>query len=71
MDIRKDFHIPKLHFLDHYLMHIELYGTTDNCNTEYTKRLHIDLAKDAWDATNGKDEFPQMTLWLECREKMF
>ncbi|KAF8487819.1 hypothetical protein F5888DRAFT_1796512 [Russula emetica] len=65
LSIRDNFNIPKLHFLDHYLMYIELFGTTDNCNTEYTERLHIDLAKDAWDATNGKDKFPQMTVWLE------
>jgi hypothetical protein len=71
LGIRDDFQIPKLHSLDHYLMYIELYGTTDNCNTEYTERLHIDLAKEAWDATNGKDEFPQMTLWLERQEKFF
>jgi hypothetical protein len=52
-------------------MYIELYGTTDNFNTEYTERLHIDYAKDAWDATNGKNELPQMTLWLERHEKIF
>jgi hypothetical protein len=71
LGIRNNFCIPKLHALDHYRMYIELYGTTDNFNTEYTERLHIDLAKDAWRATNGKDEFPQMTLWLERREKIF
>src|SRR6266849_438315 len=52
-------------------MYIQLFGTTDNCNTEYTERLHINLAKDAWDVTNGKDEFPQMTVWLECHENFF
>jgi hypothetical protein len=26
LGIHNDFHIPKLHFLDHYLMHIKLYG---------------------------------------------
>ncbi|KAF8500501.1 hypothetical protein F5888DRAFT_1793628 [Russula emetica] len=71
LNICDNFNIPKLHFLNHYLMYIELFGTTDNCNTEYTERLHIDLAKDAWDATNGKDEFPQMTVWLERHEKIF
>jgi hypothetical protein len=71
LGIRQNFCIPKLHALEHYRMYIELYGTTDNFNTEYTERLHIDLAKDAWRATNGKDEYPQMTLWLERREKIF
>ena len=70
LGIRQNFGIPKLHALDHYRMYIELYGTTDNFNTEYTERLHIDLAKDAWRATNGKDEYPQMTLWLERHEKI-
>ncbi|KAJ7737437.1 hypothetical protein DFH07DRAFT_752997 [Mycena maculata] len=50
---------------------IFLFGTTDNYNTEYTERLHIDLAKDAYRSTNFKDEFPQMTLWLERKEKIF
>jgi hypothetical protein len=71
LGIRNHFNIPKLHFLNHYFLCIELFGTTDNCNTEYTERLHIDLAKDAWSATNGKDEFPQMTVWLERHEKIF
>jgi hypothetical protein len=42
----------------------------DNFNTEYTERLHIDLAKDAYGATNHKDEFSQMTVWLERKEKI-
>ena len=70
LGIRDNFQIPKLHFLDHYAMLIELYGTTDNYNTESTERLHIDLAKEAWGATNSKDEYPQMTLWLERQEKI-
>jgi hypothetical protein len=49
---------------------IQEYGTTDNYNTEYTERLHIDLAKDAYRATNHKDEYSQMTLWLERQEKI-
>ncbi|KAF7972500.1 hypothetical protein HWV62_17870 [Athelia sp. TMB] len=47
-----------------------LFGTSDNYNTEYTERLHIDLAKDAYRATNHKDEFAQMTIWLERKEKI-
>ena len=71
LGIREHFNIMKLHFLRHYLDFIMLYGTTDNYNTEYTERLHIELAKDAYRATNHKDEYPQMTLWLERREKIF
>ncbi|KAL0957368.1 hypothetical protein HGRIS_001170 [Hohenbuehelia grisea] len=47
-----------------------LFGTTDNYSTETTERLHIDLAKEAYRATNRKDEYGQMTLWLERCEKV-
>ncbi|KAH8091759.1 hypothetical protein BXZ70DRAFT_1040234 [Cristinia sonorae] len=72
-DALKRFHDNKaifLHWLDHYRHAIERLGTTDNFNTEYTERLHIDMAKDAYDATNGKDVYSQMTIWLERKEKM-
>ncbi|KAJ7649252.1 hypothetical protein B0H17DRAFT_1215342 [Mycena rosella] len=71
LGVRPDFNLPKLHNSSHIGMYIKLFGTTDNYNTEYTERLHIDLAKDAYRATNFKDEFPQMTLWLERKEKIF
>ena len=67
---REDFNIPKLHSLLHYASSIILFGTTDNYNTEQTERLHIDLTKDAYRSTNHKDEYFQMTSWLERREKM-
>ena len=70
LGLRDGFNIPKLHFASHYSTLIKLYGTADNTNTEYTERLHIDLAKDAYAATNGKDEFSQMTTWLERKEKI-
>jgi hypothetical protein len=70
LGIRTTFNLPKLHFLKHYAYLITLFGTTDNYNTEYTERLHIDFAKDAYRATNHKDEYPQMTLWLERHEKI-
>ncbi|KAJ6603059.1 hypothetical protein B0H10DRAFT_1721108, partial [Mycena sp. CBHHK59/15] len=71
LGVRSDFNLPKLHSCSHYIMYIKLFGTTDNYNTEYTEHLHIDLAKDAFRSTNFKDEFPQMTLWLERKEKIF
>jgi hypothetical protein len=49
---------------------IMLFGSTDNYNTEYTEQLHIDLAKDAYHATNHNDKFAQMTCWLERKEKI-
>ncbi|KAJ7739261.1 hypothetical protein DFH07DRAFT_965821 [Mycena maculata] len=70
LGIRSNFNLPKLHFLRHYTPGIKRFGTTDNFNTEHTERLHIDLAKDAYRATNHKDEYPQMTQWLERKEKI-
>ncbi|KAJ7595561.1 hypothetical protein C8J56DRAFT_1001694 [Mycena floridula] len=63
----KAFHDNKQVFID--------LGIRDEFNIPklhfmYTERLHIDLAKDAYHATNRKDEYPQMTLWLEQREKI-
>ena len=70
LGIRKHFNIPKLHTAGHYYQFVQLHGTADNFNTEYTERLHIDLAKDAYASTNFKDEFPQMTLWLNRKERI-
>jgi hypothetical protein len=70
LGIREDFNLPKLHSCEHYVPNIKLFGTTDNYDTEYTERLHIDLTKDAYRSTNRRDEFSQMTLWLERKEKI-
>jgi hypothetical protein len=70
LEIREQFNIPKLHSLMHYASSIRLFGTTDNYNTEQSERLHIDFTKEAYRATNRKDEYAQMTQWLERREKI-
>lgn len=70
LGVRKHFNIPKFHSLIHYTSSIKLFGTTDNYDTEQSERLHIDFTKDAYRATNRKDEYSQMTLWLERREKI-
>ncbi|KAK7031890.1 hypothetical protein R3P38DRAFT_3313820 [Favolaschia claudopus] len=70
LGIRENFNIPKLHNISHYPFFVQFFGSFDNCNTETTERLHIDLAKDAYRATNRKDEYLQMTLWLERKEKI-
>ncbi|KAH9164725.1 hypothetical protein EDB89DRAFT_2116221 [Lactarius sanguifluus] len=70
LGIRDHFNIPKVHSLIHYSSSITLFGTTDNYNMEQTERLHIDFTKDAYCATNHKDEYKQMTTWLERREKV-
>jgi Plavaka transposase len=67
---RDGFNIPKLHSMLHYSSSILLFGTTDNYNTEQTERLHIDFTKDAYRSTNRKDEYSQMTTWLERRERV-
>ena len=67
---RTNFNFPKLHSLMHYASSIKLFGTTDNYNTEQSERLHIDLTRSGWNATNHKDEYPQMTTWLERKEKI-
>ena len=68
--IRQSFNIPKLHSLRHYSGSIKLFGTTDNYNTQAMEHLHIDYAKEAYRATNRKEEYPQMTIWLERKEKV-
>ncbi|KAJ3851219.1 hypothetical protein EV368DRAFT_3424, partial [Lentinula lateritia] len=60
----------KIHFLCHYVCAFKLFGTSDNYNTETTECLHIDFAKDAYWASNCKDEYSQMTKWLERQEKV-
>lgn len=71
LGIRDEFNLPKLHNIGHYPYYIELFGTTDNYSTEATERLHIDYAKDAYRASNKKDEYSQMTVWLERKEKIY
>ena len=68
--VREHFNIPKFHSLLHYVEAIELFGTTDNYNTEMFERLHIDFAKHGWRASNQRDEFPQMIRWLSRQEKV-
>jgi Plavaka transposase len=70
LGIRQNFNLPKLHFLGHYRELFEIFGTSDNFNTEYTERLHIDMAKDAYRSTNSKDEYPQMAAWLDRKERI-
>ncbi|KAG2060507.1 hypothetical protein BDR06DRAFT_979334 [Suillus hirtellus] len=43
LGIQSSFNLPKLHSFQHYITMIQMFGTTDNYNTEYTEQLHIDL----------------------------
>lgn len=65
-----DFLINKLHYALHYWLMIEHLGTIDNYNTEHTEQLHILFAKTAYSFINSKNEYSQMTLWVECKEKV-
>jgi Plavaka transposase len=70
LGVREYFNILKFHSLVHYRSLITLFGTTDNYNTEQSKHLHINFAKEAFCTTNHKNEYPQMTTWLERQEKV-
>ena len=70
LGIRSQFNLPKLHYMSHYVELIKHLGTTDNFNTQYTERLHIPLAKRAYAATNHKDEFEQMSNWVNRKERV-
>ncbi|KAF8582511.1 hypothetical protein K439DRAFT_1618211 [Ramaria rubella] len=64
--------LPKLKLLQHYVCSINLFRTTDNYNMEAAECLHIDYAKDTFQATNKKEDYiKQMTLWLERCEKVY
>ncbi|KAJ3487506.1 hypothetical protein NLI96_g3483 [Meripilus lineatus] len=64
------FNIPKFHMLEHYVEMIWNFGSTDGFNTEWSERLHIDYAKDAYRASNKRDYTIQMTHWLIRQEKV-
>lgn len=70
LQIRTHFNIPKFHSLTHYVSSIRLHGTTDNTNTELFERLHKDLSKEGWRASNKRNHFPQMIAWLSRQEKV-
>ena len=70
LGIRSQFNLPKLHSMTHYVELIKYLGTTDNFNTQHTERLHIPLAKRAYEASNHKDEFEQMSNWVNRKERI-
>ncbi|KAJ3781293.1 hypothetical protein GGU10DRAFT_397449 [Lentinula aff. detonsa] len=55
---REHFNLLKLHFLCHYVRAFKLFGTSNNYNTKTTE------------PSNRKDEYFQMTKWLERHEKV-
>ncbi|EUC56746.1 hypothetical protein RSOL_193550 [Rhizoctonia solani AG-3 Rhs1AP] len=70
LEIRKDFNVNKIHSMVHYSESIRQMGAADGYNTETPERLHIEFAKRAYKATNRRDFFAQMTVYLERRERV-
>ncbi|KAJ3728088.1 hypothetical protein DFJ43DRAFT_1133141 [Lentinula guzmanii] len=68
LGLRTHFNISKLHNVSHYLESIRSRGTNDNFNTEFSDRLHIDLSKNGYRASNKRNFQPQMTKWLTRQE---
>lgn len=69
--IRTTFDIPKFHSLVHYTAKIKEFGSLDGYNTELPERLHIDLAKSGYRASNKNNYAPQMVNWLARKERMW
>ncbi|KAJ6540402.1 hypothetical protein B0H19DRAFT_959789 [Mycena capillaripes] len=70
LEIRNHFNISKIHKLKHYVDSIRSRGTADGFNTEGTERLHIDLAKVGYNASNKRAYTRQMTVWLRRQESV-
>jgi hypothetical protein len=71
LGVRDHFNIPKLHSMVHYATSIRLLGSADGLNTELPERLHIDLAKRAYRASNRRDYVIQMTRWLQRQDSIY
>jgi hypothetical protein len=68
--VHEHFNIPKIHSMIHYIDAIRFLGTADGFNTELPERLHINLAKRAYHASNCCDYVMQMTTWLQRQESI-
>ncbi|KAK7438195.1 hypothetical protein VKT23_018125 [Stygiomarasmius scandens] len=71
LGIRKHFNISKLHNVSHYSESIRSRGTADGFNSESSERLHIDLAKLGYRASNKRHYESQMTTWLARQESVY
>ncbi|EDR02490.1 uncharacterized protein LACBIDRAFT_332395 [Laccaria bicolor S238N-H82] len=52
----------------HYFASIKSRGSANRYNTEWSKRLHIDFAKEGYRASNKHDFIQQMATWLDRQE---
>ncbi|KIK44335.1 hypothetical protein CY34DRAFT_23094 [Suillus luteus UH-Slu-Lm8-n1] len=71
LGVHEHFNIPKIHSMVHYIDSIRLFGSADRFNTELPERLHIDLAKRAYCASNRRNYIIQMTTWLRRQESLY
>jgi hypothetical protein len=72
--VQKDhnnFNIPKLHSMHHYIDSIISQGFADSFNTQSPECLHIDFAKNAYQATNKRNFVKQIIKWLERQDACF
>ncbi|KAF8709631.1 Zn-finger protein, partial [Rhizoctonia solani] len=69
---RKFHNIPKFHSLQHYTHAIRMLGTPDGYNTEAPERLHIDLTKAGFNASNKIDdtELEQMAEYIQRMDSL-
>lgn len=52
----------------HFTHQIRLHGTPDGYNTELPERLHIEVAKTGYRASNKRNYMSQMTKYMQRRE---
>jgi hypothetical protein len=65
LNIHKHFNIPKFHTIQHYVNAIFVHGSANGYNSKSPERLHINFAKEAYQASNKQDFLEQMALWLQ------
>ncbi|KAJ3559438.1 hypothetical protein NM688_g346 [Phlebia brevispora] len=68
LDICEHFNIPKLHSMVHYFEGILRKGALDGFNTELPEWLHIEFAKDAYQAVDERSAFLEWLAATELKE---
>lgn len=71
LGLHQHFNISKVHSMRHYVQSIRALGSADGFNSESPECLHINYAKDAYQASSKVDYIAQMTHWLELQEAVF
>jgi hypothetical protein len=68
LGIWEHFNILKFHNIQHYVASIVALGTPDGYNIELPEQLHIDFAKNTYNASNKRNYLEQMAVWLQRLE---